>query len=136
MFKFLFKGTLLAIAIRLLDTYRRLSIQLLKVEVAKSYLHGVRLARLSAIGLMRMGLYIALIALGVLLLHAGLFILLPWSLAAKAVLGMILGLVYAILGGVALRMALDEGAWLSKSGAADMLKDALARSTVAPDLHQ
>lgn len=136
MFNFLFKGTLLTIAIRLLDNYRRLSLQLLKIQVAKSYLHGVRLARLSVIGLMGLGLIVALIALGVLLLHAGLFILLPWSLAAKAGLGMVLGLVYVILGGVALRMAVDEKTWLAKSGAVDMLEDALGLPKADTDFHQ
>ncbi len=128
MLKALLKGTLSAIAIRLLDNYRRMSMQLLKIEVAKAYLHGIRVARLSAIGLMGLGLLIALIAVGVLLLHAGLFILLPWSLAAKAVLSMVLGLVYIMLGAGALRMAMDEKAWMTKSGATDMLKDALSQT--------
>ena len=48
MLKALLKGTLSAIAIRLLDNYRRMSMQLLKIEVAKAYLHGIRVARLSA----------------------------------------------------------------------------------------
>src|SRR5450759_2259847 len=116
MIKYLLKGILSGIAIKLLDNYRHLSIQLLKIEAAKSYLHGVRMARLSAIGLMRMGLVIALICVGVLLLHAGLFILLPWTVEAKAVLGMFLGLAYVIIGGVVLRAAMDERTWMEKSG--------------------
>ena len=98
MFKYLIKGLLAGMAIKLLDNYRHLSIQLLKIEAAKCYLHGVQMARLSAIGLMRMGLVIALICVGVLLFHAGLFILLPWTVEAKAVLGMILGLAYVVIG--------------------------------------
>ena len=53
MFKYLIKGFLSSIAAKLLDNYKRLSIQLLKIEAAKSYLHGVQLARMSAIGLSR-----------------------------------------------------------------------------------
>ena len=124
MFKYLIKGLLAGMAIKLLDNYRHLSVQLLKIEAAKSYLHGVRMARLSAIGLMGMGLVIALICFGVLLFHTGLFILLPWTVEAKAVLGMFLGLAYMVIGGVVLRAAMDERAWMEKSGAAEMLKEA------------
>jgi len=128
MFKYLIKGLLAGIAIKLLDNYRHLSIQLLKIEAAKCYLHGVQMARLSAIGLMWMGLVIGLICVGVLLFHAGLFILLPWTVETKAVLGMCLGLAYVVLGGIALRAAMDEKRWMEKSGAAEMLEDATGHS--------
>ena len=125
MFKNLVKGILSALAIKLLDNYRRLSLQLLKIEAAKCYLRGVQMARLSAMGLMCMGLMIGLVCLGALLFHVGLFIVLPWCVEAKAVLGMVLGLVYIGIGGVALRAALDEKTWMDKSGATEMLKDAI-----------
>ena len=128
MFKYLIKGLLAGIAIKLLDNCRRLSIQLLKIEAAKCYLHGVQMARLSAIGLMRMGLVIGLIGVGVLLFHAGLFILLPWTVEAKAVLGMFLGLAYVAIGCVALRAAMDEKTWMEKSGVAEMLEEATGQS--------
>ena len=124
MFKYLLKGVLSALAIKILNTYRQLSVQLFKIEVAKAYLHGVRMARLSAIGLMGLGLLIALIGVGVLLLHVGLFILLPCTVEAKAVLALVLGLVYVGVGGLTLRAALDEKTWMEKSGAAEMLKEA------------
>lgn len=129
MFKDLIKGLLAGTAVKLLDNYRRLSIQLLKIEAAKCYLHVVQRVRLSALGLMGMGLVIGLICVGALLFHAGLFILLPWSVESKAVLGMILGLVYVVIGGVALRAAMDEKTWMVKSGAAAMLEEATDPST-------
>ena len=128
MFKYLIKGLLGGVAIKLLDNCRRLSTQLLKIEAAKCYLQGVQMARLSAIGLMRMGLVIALICFGVLLLHAGLFILLPWTVATKAVLGLFLGLVYVVIGVVSLRATMDERTWMEKSGAARMLEEATGQS--------
>jgi hypothetical protein len=127
MFKYLIKGILSAIAIKLLDNYRRLSIRLLKIVAAKAYLHCVQMARLSAMGLMWMGLKIGLICVGVLLFHAGLFILLPWTMEAKALLGMFLGLAYVVIGGVALCASMDEKKWMEKSGAAEMLKEATAQ---------
>lgn len=127
MFKNLFKGILAAIAIKLLENYRHLSIQMLRIEVTKSYLHGVRTARLSAMGLICLGLVIALICLGVLLFHVGLFILLPWTVKSKALLGMFLGLVYMFTGGMVLRSAMDEKTWMEKSGAAEMLAEAIGK---------
>lgn len=122
MFNYLLRGVLAAVTVRLLANYRHLPIQLLKIEAAKSYLHGVRMARLSALGLIKMGLVIGLICLGVLLFHAGLFILLPWTLKAKAVLGLFLGVAYMTAGGVALYAAMDEGTWVRKSGVARILQ--------------
>jgi hypothetical protein len=128
MLKYLVKGILSGIAVKLLENYRHLSIQLLRIEAAKSYLRGVRMARLSALGLMKMGLVIGLICVGVVLLHVGLFILLPWTVEAKAVLGMFLGLAYVVGGVVALRGAMDEGAWIEKTGAAAMMDEAIGQS--------
>ena len=127
MFKHLTKGLLAGIAIKLVDNYRRLSLQILKIEAAKSYLHGVQLARLSAIALLRMGLVISFIWLGVLLFHAGLFILLPWSVGTKAVLGMILGVTYVVGGCAALHVSMKEKIWMEKSGAAEMLEEAISQ---------
>ncbi|MFZ4394359.1 MAG: hypothetical protein ACOYOU_01885 [Kiritimatiellia bacterium] len=128
MFKYLFKSAVAAVAVRLLDNYRQLSLQLLKIEAAKGYVHGVRMARLSAIGLIRMALLIVLIGMGLLLLHAGLFFLLPWSVETKAMLGMCLGLAYAIGGSALLVAAMRERRWMEKSGASKMVQDATGMS--------
>jgi len=123
----LFKGYLAAMAVKVFSNYRHLSIQFLKIETAKSYLHGVRMARRSTVVLMQMGLLIGLIFIGVLLFHVGLFILLPWSLTVKAILGILLGLAYVTMGVVALCVSMDEKAWMRKSGATAMLEEATGR---------
>ena len=129
MFNYLLKGIVAAFAVKVLDNYRHLSIQLLRIETAKSYLFSVRMARLSALGLMRMGLAIGLVCMGFFLIHAGLFVLLPWTVKAKALLGLFMGLAYLVIGGVALYAAMDERAWMEKSGAAAMLKEATDEPT-------
>ena len=123
MVNYLLKDILAAVAVKVLDNYRHLSVQLLRIETAKSYLCGIRTARLSAMGIMLLQLVIALICLGALLFHIGLFFLLPWSMKAKAVLGMVLGLAYVATGIIVLRKALDEKTWIEKSGAAKMLAE-------------
>ena len=122
MLKHLLKGLLAGIAIKLLGDYGHLSAQLLKIEAAKHYLCGVQMVRMSAIGLIRVALLIVLIGLGLLLLHVGLFILLPWSMATKAVFGLCLGLTYVVIGCVALRDVMAEKRWMMKSGATAMLE--------------
>jgi hypothetical protein len=129
MFKCLIKGLLAQLAVKLLDNYRHLSIQLLRIEAAKSYLRGVQLARQSAIVLMRTDLAIALISLGVVLVHIGLFILLPWTVTSKALLGIILGLAYILIGTVALSITMSEKTWMEKSGADELLKEVTGQST-------
>jgi len=128
MFKHLPQGLLAGLAIKLLGNCRHLSIQVLKIEAAQCYLHGVRTARSSAIGLMRMGLVIGLIVVGALVFHVGLFLLLPWTVEVKAVLGVFLGLAYVASGCVALHVAMDEKTWMEKSGAAEMLEEAIGPS--------
>lgn len=124
----LLKGFLSGVAVKVLIGYRRLSVQLINIEAARWYLHGVQIARRSAVGLMLMGLVIALICVGLLLLHAGLFVLLPWTLKSKALLGVFLGLAYVVIGGVSLHAAMNEKTWMEKSGAAAMLKEAIGQS--------
>lgn len=127
MFTYLIKGLLAVTAIKLVDNYRHLSVQLLKIEAAKCYLRGVQMARMSAICLIRLGLLIVLIGIGALLFHAGLFFLLPLTLEAKAILGMFLGLVYVATGCFTLYASMNEKAWMDKSGATEMLKKATSQ---------
>ena len=121
MFKDLTKEFLVGIAIHVLDKSRYLSVQLLKIEAAKYCLHGLQIARSAALGLIRLGLLIGLIGLGLVLFHAGLFILLPWSLAVKAAIAMLLGLAYVAIGSVVLHLAMAEKTWMEKSGVTEML---------------
>lgn len=109
-------------AIKFLGAYRCLSLQLLRIDFTKAYLHGVRLVRLSAIGLMSLGLIIAMMCVGALLVHVGLFILLRWTLGAKAILAAVLGLAYMGISGAVLRAAVNERTWMEKSGASRMLQ--------------
>lgn len=128
MSKHLIKGVLSAVVAELLDNYRRLSVQRLRIEVAKSYVHGVSMVRTSTIGLLLAGFAVGLICVGVILFHAALFVLLPWSAGVKAVIGLVLGFIYAAIGAAALFAAMDEGVWMRKSGAARMVDDAIRPS--------
>jgi hypothetical protein len=128
MINMLFKGYLAAMAVKLLNNYRHLSAQFFQIEATKTYLHGVRMARLLTMRMMWIGFLIGLICIGVLLFHVGLFILLPCSLEMKAFLGLFLGFSYTIAGLVALSVCMDEKRWMKESGATAMLQDAIRQS--------
>jgi hypothetical protein len=129
MFKYLTKRLQAVIVIKQLYNCRRISIQLLLIEVARHYLRGVQMVHSAALGLMRIGLLIALIAIGVLLFHLGVFILLPWRMETKAILGIILGLTYVVIGAVVFHGAINEKMWMEKSGASMLLR----KATEPPD---
>ena len=133
MFMNLLKGLLAGFAVKVLENYRQLSVQLLKIETAKACVQGVQLARLSTLALLRLSALLGLIALGVVLCHVGVFLLLPWSLTAKAVLALILGVLYALAGGLLLRISMTEKTWLERSGANGLLlmavKDVVTQDT-------
>jgi hypothetical protein len=128
MLKYLLRVIKSAIVIAVLERYRHLSMHLIRIEVAKWYLSAVHMARVSAIGLVGMGLAITLICVGVLILHGGLFVLLPYTVKAKAIFAVVLGLGYVIIGSVALRGCMNEKTWMDKSGAAKMLADVTRHS--------
>jgi hypothetical protein len=77
---------------------------------------------------MRMGLAIGLIGVGMLLFHAGLFILLPWTAESKAIVGIFLGLVYGAFGFVMLRATINEKTWMEKARVAELLEEAGGQS--------
>ena len=132
MLKNLFNGILSTIAIRLLDSYRYLSIEFLKIEAAKCYIRSVQMARLAALGLMQMGLTIGLICLGLAAFHIGLFILLPWTIETKAIVCMALGLVYVVIGSIGLTGSMSEKTWMERSGATEVLNDAINQHPALP----
>ncbi len=125
MINFLFKGYLATMMVKLLNNYRHLSTQFFQIEATKTYLQGVRMARLLTLHLMWMGFLIGLICFGVLLIHFGLFILLPCSLETKALLGLMLGFSYTLAGIVALVVCMDEKRWMKQSGATNMIAETI-----------
>jgi hypothetical protein len=78
----------------------------LKVEAAVVYVAGVRKAHQAFIALLGLALFLLLALSGFVLIHVALFAWLPWSLPAKALILLVLGVLY-LGGGVAVVL------WLS-----------------------
>jgi hypothetical protein len=70
---------------------------ILQIEAAAVYVAGVRKVRQAFIALLGLALVLLLALSGFVLIHVALFAWLPWSLTAKALVLLVLGIVY--LGG-------------------------------------
>jgi len=95
--------------------YRRLSLDLVKIRAAIWYLKGVQAARRAFIGVVALGLCLGLVLAGFVLVHVGLFLLLPHP--ANAIVLLALGAIYLVGALLALRWACSEKTWLKFSNA-------------------
>jgi hypothetical protein len=80
---------------------------ILQIEAAAVYVAGVRKARRAFIALLGLALSLLLALSGFVLIHVALFAWLPWSLPAKALVLLVLGMVY-LGGGVAVVLGLSS----------------------------
>ena len=80
---------------------------ILQIEAAAVYVAGVRKARIAFIALLGLALSLLLALSGFLFIHLAFFAWLPWSLTAKALVLLVLGMVY-LGGGVAVVLGLSS----------------------------
>jgi hypothetical protein len=84
----------------------------LKTEAATVYVAGVRKARQAVIALLGLAVCLLLALSGFVFIHVALFAWLPWSLPTKALVLLILGVVY-LGGGLAVVLGLiSDRAWM------------------------
>ncbi|MCC5846857.1 MAG: hypothetical protein JJU29_02100 [Verrucomicrobia bacterium] len=120
------KALLAGMALEKLDTCRRTTFRLARIELARIYLQCVIVARNSASSMIRISLMVGMMAMGLLLLHAALFMLLPWSLQVKAFLILGLGAIYTLTAGIVIGVESSDKSWIKNSGAQALLEEALA----------
>ena len=129
MFNRLLKGFFTAVVFWLVNRYRRLTIDLVKLEAATYYLKGVQGARRGFLAALLLWLAIFIFALGVVMLHAGLFVglyLLTESLRVVVMALFGLGVVYVLVILLIARRLLSEKNWM-KLFKADKLVAELTR---------
>lgn len=108
-----------------LAKYRRISLDLLKIEAAVWYVRGVGVARQIALGGLAVAALVALAVVGFLLLHFGMYALVPAPLNAMILVG--LGAFYLIAALLALRWAFAEKTWMKYSQANEMVARAVQK---------
>jgi len=130
MFNQLLKGLVTAVAFWFVNRYRRLSVDLVKIEAATWYIKAIQSGRQGFLSALLVWLGIFFFALGVILLHASLFVgLYLWfSLPAVAIGLLVLGGIYVIVILLIARFALSEEAWM-KFFKADKLVEDLTKKT-------
>jgi len=131
MFNRLIKGLATAVAFWFVNRYRRLSVDLVKIEAATYYLKAIKSGRQGFLAALLVWLGIFFFALGIVLLHAGLFVwIYLWfqSLAAVAIGLLVFGGVYVAVILLIARQILSEEAWM-KFFKADQLVADLTRKT-------
>jgi len=127
----LLKGLATAAAFWFVNRYRRLSVDLLKIEAATYYIKAIQSGRQGFLSALLVWLGIFFFALGVVFLHASLFVgLYLWfqSLTAVAIGLLVLGGIYTIVILLIARFVLSEEAWM-KFFKADKLVEDLTKKT-------
>lgn len=127
----LIKSFVTAVAFWFFNRYRRLSIDLVKIEAATYYIKAIQSGRRGFLAAFLIWLGIFFFALGVVLLHASLFVgLYLWfqSLAAMAIGLLVLGGIYVVVILLIARRVLSEEAWM-KFFKADQLVEDLIKKT-------
>ena len=110
-----FSGLLRDGLLWLLQQYRRLSIDLIKIEAAIWYLRGVQAVRRLFLSALALLFCILLGGVGFLLLHIGLYALLPWP--TNAIVLIVLGAIYLGIALLGLGWACSEKTWMRCSHA-------------------
>jgi apolipoprotein N-acyltransferase len=118
-----------ALVTAVLQEYRRVSAQWLKIQAAIWYVKGVAQARRIAVRIVAVVAALLLGTAGFIILHVGLFLWLPVSLAVKGLLLAALGLIYLLAAGLVIRRLLSERSWLKNSGASDFIASATRRES-------
>ncbi len=95
---------------------------MLKVKAAILYIEGVKGAHRILILICLLVFVITLISAGLVIGPLALLLFMPWEPATKAIVGIIIGILYLIAPTVALISLLSEKRWMRLTGATNMLR--------------
>jgi hypothetical protein len=103
-------------------TYLEPSFKMLKLRAAIYYLEGVKGAHRVLILICLLVFVITLIGAGLVMVPLALLIFMPWEPTTKAVVGIIIGVIYLLVPAIALVSLLSEKRWMRITGATDILR--------------
>ena len=112
----------------LLNSYRLVSLDLFKIQAAAAYVKGVQAVRRWWIGAILLAIVLLLLMVGFVMVHVGFFLWMPWCLVTKAIILLVLGLVYMGLALVVIFKICSEKAWLESSQANKLIEEATRKS--------
>jgi hypothetical protein len=126
------KAMLAAAAVRVVRDYQRISLDALKIRATRWYVKGVAGARLAFLGYLALIGCLLLALVGFVMLHVGVFLLLPVSLCAKAALLIVLGVLYFAVPLCLLRRAAAQETWMKLSRADDLVAKVTGKQQAPP----
>jgi hypothetical protein len=122
------KTLLATFGVGLLDAYRRLGLDLLKIRAALIYVQGVQTVRQWWIGTLLIFGLLLLLAAGFIMVHVGFFLWVPWPPAVKALVLLVLGLIYMAAALAAICKLCSEKTWLEASRANELIAEVTRKS--------
>ncbi len=103
-------------------TYIDPSMRIIKLRAAIFYLEGVKGAHRILILICLLVFVITLIGAGLVLIPLALIMFMPWEPTTKAIVGIVIGVIYLLIPAAALVPLLSEKRWMKLTGASDLLK--------------
>lgn len=134
MFNRLLRSFATAVALWFFNRYRRLSIDLIKLEAAASYLKAIQAVRQGVLSALLLWLGVFIFALGVVMLHTGLFVwlyLLADNLRAVVIGLLSLGCIYVIIILLIVCRAMSERAWMKYFKADKLVADLTRKDRIS-----
>jgi len=119
---------MMTFGVGLIKSYRRLSIDLLKIQAAMAYVKGVQTMRRWWIGALLLASVLLFLAAGFVIIHVGFFLWVPWAPATKGVILLCLGLIYMGLALAVIFKLCSEKAWMEGSQANKLIEQATRKS--------
>ena len=103
------------------SAYVEPSLRFLKLRAAICYLEGVKGARRILILVCTLVFVITLICAGLVLVPVSMLLFMPWEPGTKALVGIVIGVVYLLVPAIALILLLSEKRWMRVTGATEVL---------------
>jgi hypothetical protein len=97
-------------------------LKMIKVQLAIGFLEGIRAARRILLLLVLLVFVITLIGGGLVLIPLSLLLFMDWAPHTKAIVGMVVGLLYLVVPAVALLPLLSEKRWMRVTSASKVLR--------------
>jgi hypothetical protein len=94
------------------NPYRKASMDLAHLKMSLFYLKGIKSSRLLVVGVLVMGVCLVLLASGLILFHATLFLFTPWSDQTKMIIGFIFAAIYLLIPSIVFSYVVDPEKWL------------------------
>ena len=116
---------LLALALRLARRQQRSTLHLARIRCAEGYVKGVRSVRRGVMAYLGLCLLRFVLGFGLVLLHAGLLLYLPWGLREKGLLLLGLGGIYMIVALAVFCGLLAQRTWMTASRADEAVRRAI-----------